>query len=136
MIIFAFPIGKLLDKIGRKKPLIVSNILVVPATLIFIYGNYLTIFIAMILMGLTMLLGFSSYQTMFADLVPQALRGKVIGSLNFFTYISMALGAVLGGFLYDNVSPLLPFFLMIIFAIPSTLLAFLVHEPKPEERQV
>jgi len=135
MIAFAFPIGKLLDKIGRKKPLIISNILVVPAILIFVYGNYLTTYIAMILTGLTMLLGFSSYQTMFADLVPQALRGKVTGSLNFFTYIFMALGAALGGFLYDNTFPQLPFLLMIILVIPSTLLALLVHEPKPEERQ-
>jgi sugar phosphate permease len=74
---------------------------------------------------------------MFADLVPQTLRGKVTGSTNFFSYIFMAVGAGVGGLLYDTVSPMLPFILMVVLAIPSTMLVlFFVHEPKPEDRQI
>ena len=88
------------------------------------------------ILGFTQLLGFSAYQTLFADLVPQEQRGKVTGSMNFFSYIFMALGAVMGGLIYDNVSPQLPFLLMLVLIVPSTLLiVFRVHEPKPEERQ-
>lgn len=137
MIILSFPVGKLLDRIGRKTPLIVAGLLMIPSALLFIYGNYLTIFIAMPLVGVSVLLGFSSYQTMFADFIPQLQRGKVTGSMNFFTYIFMALAGVTGGVLYDQVSPQLPFILMAIFSIPAVLLAwFYVHEPKPEERQM
>ena len=136
MIILSFPIGKSLDKLGRKTPLIVSGIITIPAVLLFVYGNYLTLFIAMPLMGFAMLLGFSSYQALFADLVPQAQRGKITGSMNFFIYIFMAIGGALGGFLYDNVSPQSPFLLTIILVIPSTLIAVIyIREPKPEERQ-
>jgi len=137
MIILALPAGKLLDKVGRKIPLILSNLLVIPAILLFVFGNYITLFIAMPLVGFSMLLGFSSYQSLFADLVPQAQRGKVTGAMNFFTYILMALGGATGGLLYDKVSPHIPFLLMTLFAIPSTLIIlFYVHEPKPEEREV
>ncbi|MEM3824217.1 MAG: MFS transporter, partial [Candidatus Bathyarchaeia archaeon] len=51
MIILAFPSGKLLDKVGRKKPLILSHVLSIPAVLLFAFGNYYTIFIAMPLVG-------------------------------------------------------------------------------------
>ena len=61
------------------------------------------------LLGLAQLLGFSASQTLFADLVPRAQRGKVMGSRNFFSYIFMALGGIIGGVLYDRVSPQLPF---------------------------
>jgi MFS family permease len=136
MIILSFPVGKFLDKIGRKIPLILSNLLMIPSVLLFIFGNYSTLFISMPLFGFAMLLGFSSYQALLADLVPQAQRGKVTGSMNFFSNIFMAVGGAIGGLLYDNVSPMLPFFLMAALAIPSLLLiSFYVHEPKPEERQ-
>jgi MFS family permease len=136
MIILSYPTGKLIDKIGRKIPLVLSGLLMIPAVLLFVYGNFLTLFITMPILGLTQLLAFSAYQTLFADLVPQIQRGKVTGSMNFFSYIFMALGAVIGGFVYDNVSPQLPFLLMIVLIIPATFLILLrVHEPKPEERQ-
>jgi len=136
MIFFSFPIGWLIDKVGRKVPLILSSLLTIPSVLLFVYGNYLTLFVAVILWGLVQLLGFSAYQTLFADLVPQARRGKVKGSVNFFTNIFMAVGGMTGGLLYDNVSPQLPFLLMPILIVPSVLIiVFYVHEPKPEERQ-
>jgi len=136
MIIFSFPTGKLIDKVGRKIPLVLSSFLMVPAVLLFVYGNFLTLFVTMFLFGFSQLLAFSAYQTLFADLVPQTQRGKVTGSMNFFSYIFMALGAVMGGLIYDNVSPKLPFLLMLVLLVPSTLLiVFRVHEPKPEDRQ-
>ncbi len=136
MIALAYPAGKLLDKVGRKIPIIIAGLLMIPSALLFIYGNYSTVFIAMPLVGVSMLLGFASYQTMFADFIPQSQRGKVTGAMNFFTYVFMALAGVTGGVLYDSISPQSPFILMGILAIPAVLLILLfVHEPKPEERQ-
>lgn len=136
MVISAIPAGKLIDKAGRKIPLIMSQLLTFPAILLFIYGSYPTLFIAMPLTGFSMLLGFSSYQSLFADLVPQGHRGKVTGSMNFFTYIAMAVGGAIGGLFYDLFSPQLPFLLVIFLAIPSAaLVLFFVHEPKPEQRE-
>ena len=136
MILLSLPIGRVIDKIGRKKPLIFAGLITLPAIFLFIYGNYLTLFISMILLGAGGLLAFSAFQALFADLVPRNLRGKVTGSMNFFTYISMAIGGVTGGLLYDNVSPQMPFLLMALLTGLATLITFLtVHEPKPEERE-
>jgi len=137
MLISAFPAGKLIDKAGRKKPLILSHLLIVPAILLFVYGNYPLLWVAMPLAGFSMLLGFSSYQSLFADLVPQEHRGKITGSMNFFTYIAMAMGGALGGLLYERVAPQLPFVLATVLAVPSiALITLFVHEPKPEKREV
>jgi len=136
MILLSLPIGQVIDKIGRKKPLIVSGFITLPAIFLFIYGDYLTLFISMILLGAGGLLGFSAFQALFADLVPRNLRGKVTGSMNFFTYISMAIGGVTGGLLYDNVSPQTPFLLMgFLTGLAILIIIFGLHEPKPEERQ-
>ena len=134
MIILAFPSGKLIDKIGRKVPLLLSTLLIVPSILMFLYGNYETLFVVMPLVGFSQLLAFSAFQALFADLVPQEKRGKAIGSMNFFTYIFMAVGALAGGILYDTVKPESPFLLMIALCVPQFLLMlFFVHEPVKRE---
>jgi len=86
-------------------------------------------------MSFAQLLAFSAFQTLFADLVSQENRGKVMGSMNFFSYIFMAIGAITGGVLYDFVSPQLPFLLMIAFVIPEFFIILrFVHEPKKREQ--
>jgi len=137
MLILSFPVGKLIDKIGRKKPLILAGILLIPSTLLFVYGNYLMLYVSLPMAGLAQLLMFSSFQALFADLVTQNKRGKVTGSMNFFSYIFMAAGGLAGGILYDKVSPQFPFLLIPMLAVLSILIVyFYVHEPKPEEREL
>ncbi len=136
MIVMSVPVGKLIDKLGRKTPLVLSQVLAVPATILFVYGDYATLFVSLILWGASQLLGYSASQALFADLVPQSERGKATGSMNFFTYLLMAVAGIAGGLLYDNVSPQLPFIIMIALTIPSLILTvYGIQEPKPEERQ-
>jgi MFS family permease len=134
MLVFAFPAGKLIDKIGRKIPLILAGLVMLPAIYLFIYGDVIRVFISLPLFGIGQLLAMSAYQSLLADLVPREQRGKVIGSSNFFSYVFMAFGSLIGGILYQIVSPQLPFYLMIIFMIPAIFLVlFLVHEPEKRE---
>jgi MFS family permease len=136
MIVLSVPVGRLIDRLGRKIPLILSGVLAVPATVLFVYGDYETLFVALVLWGASQLLGYSASQALFADLVPQSERGKATGSMNFFTYLLMAVGGIAGGLMYDNVSPQLPFLLMLILTIPSLILTIYgIQEPKPEERE-
>ena len=121
---------------GRKTPLIMSGLLMIPSTLLFVYGEYRTLFLSMVLSGLAQILGMSSFQALMTDLVPQSSRGKVTGSMNFFGNIFMAFGGMLGGLLYDSISPRFPFLLVPALIVPAILIvAFRVHEPKPDERQ-
>jgi MFS family permease len=134
MIIASMPVGKLIDKVGRKIPLLMAYLFFVPPLLLFVYGDLLRLFVALPLFGLAQILLMTSYSSLQADLVPKRQRGKVSGFSNFFNYVSMALGSLAGGALYYFVSPQLPFLLMIPLLIPSFILTLLlVHEPKKRE---
>jgi len=134
MIVVSLPIGKIIDKFGRKKPLIASYLLLVPAILLIVYGDLFRLFIAFPLIGVVQLLFFSSAAALGADLVPKEQRGKVQGFSSFFNYIFMALGNLIGGFLYQNVSPQLPFLIPLAFVpIVVGITIFLVKEPAKKE---
>jgi MFS family permease len=133
MILAAVPIGKSIDRIGRKAPLLLSHLVLIPAILLFVYGNLTTLFIAMPLVGLGQLLFFSSFSSLQTDLVPRENRAKVIGFSQFFGYILMAMGLLTGGIIY-SVAPQLPFLVMLVAVIPSLLIILvLVHEPVKRE---
>ncbi len=135
MIALSIPIGKLVDKAGRKIPLLLSYLFMPPAILLFVYGDMYRLPISLVLIGLAQLMMFSSYSALMADLVPKEQRGKVTGFSQFFNYITMAVGVLIGGILYNTASHQLPFFLMIVLLVPQFLVTLLlVHEPKQREQ--
>ena len=126
--------GYLMDRIGRKRPLILGFLLYIPAMLLFINANSTTIYIAFFFFGLGQTLQWTSYQSLLGDLTPRNLRGKVVGCSQFFTYLSQALTLLVVGALYAYVSPQLPFLLLAAFATPLSLLVLLkVSDPKTKE---
>lgn len=134
MIIFAIPCGKLVDKMGRKIPIVIALLLIVPSMLLFVYGDLPKLYIAMPLVGVSQILMMAGSSALQADLVPKEQRGKIIGSSNFVNYILMSLGMLAGGIIYEHVSPQLPFLIPIAFIIPQVLIIlFLVHEPAKRE---
>jgi len=134
MIIFAIPVGKLVDKVGRKIPILLGLGLLAPSSLLFVYGDLAKLYICMPLFGLAQILLMVGFSALQADLVPKKQRGKIIGSSNFVNYIIMALGTLAGGFIYEHVSPQLPFLIPVVFVVPEILIIlFLVHEPEKRE---
>jgi MFS family permease len=133
MILVAFPIGKIIDKVGRKVPLLLSPVAFVPGVLLFVFGDLTRLFFAMPLLGIGQLLFFSSFASLQTDLVARENRAKVIGFSQFVGYISMAFGQLTGGIIY-SIAPQLPFLLMILFTVPSfVIIFFMVHEPEKRE---
>ena len=133
MIASAIPIGKAIDRINRKIPLLLAHVTFIPGVIFFVYGNFGLLFIAMILIGITQLLFFASFSSLQADLVPREKRAKVIGFSQFLSYLLMAFGMLAGGIFY-SFNPQLPFLLMIALVIPSAIvIALMVHEPAKRE---
>ena len=131
MVVFSIPIGKMVDKIGRKIPLILGLFILGVATLIFVVGNFLTLMISMCLFAIGQLLVMSTVMALATDLVPPANRGKVTGFRNFFGYIVMGFGMLLGNYLYVSFTPQLPFYVTLGVIVTAFLIVlFLVHEPK------
>ena len=131
MVVVSIPIGKMVDKIGRKIPLVLGLFILGVATLIFVAGDFLTVMISMCLFAIGQLLVMSTVMALATDLVPPANRGKVIGFRNFFGYIVMGFGMLLGNYLYVSFTPQLPFYVTLGVIVTAFLIVlFLVHEPR------
>ena len=131
MVAVSIPIGKMVDKIGRKIPLILGLFVFSAATLIFVFGNLFTLMISMSLFGIGQLLVMSAAMALSADLVDPVNRGKVVGFRNFVGYIFMGLGMLLGNYLYVSLIPQMPFYVTLGLLIPALpIVLFLIHEAK------
>lgn len=131
MIVGALPSGKLVDRFGRAKCLLLSWLIYVPFPLLFLYGNLPMLYIGFFLFGASNALFMPGYLAIEADLVPKELRGKEVGCSQFITYTLMAIGGLTGGFLYENISPTTPFLIAFGLVIICTLLQILfIREPK------
>jgi len=131
MIVASIPIGKMVDKIGRKIPLVLGLFIFGAATLIFVVGNLVTVMISMSLFAIGQLFVMASAMALSADLVDPVNRGKVVGFRNFVGYIFNGLGMLLGGYLYVNVFPQMPFYATFgLVILGFFIVLLLVHEQK------
>jgi len=136
MIVASIPVGKAIDKIGRKIPLVLGLLAFDTGLILFIAGNLLIVTIAMILFGLGQLLFMAALTALSTDLVEQKYRGKLNGFINFMSYVAMGLGMLLGNYLYIAFFPQLPFYTTIAITIPIFIATiFLVHEPHEKDRK-
>ncbi len=135
MVVASLPIGKMVDKFGRKIPLLLGLLVLGAATVIFTAGTLLTVMISMVLFGIAQLLTMSAAIALSSDLVEPQNRGKVNGFVNFIGYIAMGFGMLIGNYLFiEGLTiglPQLPFYTTLGLIAPQFLIAmFLIHEPK------
>jgi MFS family permease len=133
-IILAIPVGKVVDKFKRKIPILASTLIFGLAMVIFVYGDLTKVIVSLILLGAGQVMMNASFGALQTDLTPKEQRGKVNGFINFANYIIMATASLLGGFLYDHVSPQAPFMIAIAAVLPSFLLTLLLVK-EPERRE-
>ncbi|MDH5461074.1 MAG: MFS transporter [Candidatus Bathyarchaeota archaeon] len=131
MVVASLPIGKMVDKVGRKIPMLLGLGIFGVATVVFAFGDFSMVLISMSLFGFAQMMVMSGTMALSTDLVQPVNRGKVVGFNNFVGYIIMGLGMLLGGFLYEGVLPQSPFFISLGFTFVALLVVlFLVHEPE------
>jgi MFS family permease len=134
MIVLSIPIGKIVDKINRKVPILAAYAFIFCSLLLFVNGNVIQLFLSLMLLGVGLVMTNAGSGALQADLTPRESRGKVQGFSSFVNNIVMALGAAIGGFLYEHFSPELPFYLSMSLIIPAFLLTLaMVHEPWKRE---
>lgn len=134
MILSSLPCGKLTDRVGRKKPLALSWVFLSLFPLLFLLGSLHMLFLAYLLFGISNALFVAAYQALEADIVPREIRGKEVGCSQFITYALMSIGGLVGGFVYEFVSPILLFALSFIVTLPLAVITLLlIHEPEKRE---
>ncbi len=124
MILLALPAGKIVDRVDKRLPIMLSFVLWGAAVLLLVYGDFYRLILAMMSVGLLMILVNSATSALSAELVPQEHRGKVSGSKGFFAMIAAALGQLTGGWLYDNVGHQMPFLIELLLIIPPIFMAW------------
>jgi MFS family permease len=133
--VMLIPIGKLVDVYGRRKPLLLSFIAFIIGLSLFFYGDTLRLYVFFALTAIGNAMVFTAYPSLQADLTPKELRGKLIGFTSFLDCILASGALLLGGFLYENVAPAMPFLLLMLAMIITGIATFFfIKEPKTKEK--
>lgn len=120
-IMFAIPLGRLSDKIGRKKIFYILAPLVAVSNLLLIFANSPELLIlSSILLGFQDIANFTIISAMRADLVPQDCIGRWDGIVNMFTGLISVPAPIVGGILWEVSSP------TYIFLIPMLIFLLLI----------
>ncbi|HHT23089.1 MAG TPA: MFS transporter [Bacteroidales bacterium] len=128
-VLLAIPIGKLSDKIGREKLIILGFL--VYAIVYFLFGrfNSINVFIFLFMLyGFYSALTDGSQKAMISDIVSKDLKGTGFGLYHAVLGITLLPASLIAGLLYDNVNSNAPFYfgsamaliaaiLMIIFTV-------------------
>jgi len=128
------PIGKLVDVFGRRKPLILSSACFALSMILFLNGDFFKLYIFFALTAIGNALVFTAYPALQADLTPKESRGKVLGFTNFLDCLLGSAAVFLGGFLYGDVFPAMPFLLLLIMMMITAAATFLFVK-QPENRE-
>ena len=131
MILLAVPAGKVINRVGRKKPLLFGYALTFLALFTFLDASFNLLLLLTPLIALLNVTFYTAIQALYADLIPEDARGKVSGSKDFFRLATVSIGQLTGGFIYDNVSHTLPTYIYMASMVPVFILTFLfVDDPE------
>ena len=131
-----FPAGWLADKKGERINIVLGFIMQFIALLVFIrattFWSYLVVFV---------LFGFGSgimqpaYQSLLSKALPKKLRGTGFGLIQSSLGLFSLPAPYIGGYLYQNISPLLPFRITAWVSLLAVIPAWLKFKlPKPQEQ--
>ncbi len=142
--LLTYPGGMLADRVGRKPSIIVSRILSPLSTLGFTFSSgFWQLLATRALGGLAM--GFGGlvwgpmggpvWQALVADLTAPKNRGMMMGLMGSIAGVVSTPASWVGGYMYDNVSPKLPFQAsFLIDALATVVFVLLLKEPERARR--
>ena len=142
----AFPMGSLVDKLGPRKMLLVGMGLTPPIVFLFQYsGGFIGV--VLVISGISIInnIMMPAFSTIIANMIPRERRGRLYSILGergininfgnfwgggFLLFPPAALGAYLGGQIYQ-VNPSYPTIILSVIMVISLLLTYLyLHEPE------
>ena len=125
-VILAIPIGKLSDKIGREKLIILGFFIYAIVYYLFGRFNSISIFIALfVAYGAYSALTDGSQKAMISDIVTKDLRGTGFGIYHAVLGITLLPASLIAGLLYDKINSNAPFYFGSIMALIATVLMIL-----------
>jgi len=129
--LMSLPFGKLADSLGRKKTLLISFIFFMLMCLGFsvIDSNPVLVITLFVLYGLHLAAIEPAQKALASEIVPQAMRGTALGTLQMATGILTLPSSIIAGFLWEKSGNIYPFiFSFLLTAVASVLLMFVNEE--------
>ncbi|NLL27443.1 MAG: MFS transporter [Bacteroidales bacterium] len=135
-VLLAIPIGKLSDKIGREKLIILGFL--VYAIVYYLFGrfNSINVFIFLFMLyGFYSALTDGSQKAMISDIVSKDLKGTGFGLYHAVLGITLLPASLIAGLLYDNVNSNAPFYFGSAMALIAAILmiVFTVVDKKKQK---
>ena len=138
--LLTYPGGMLADRVGRKPCIIISRILSPLSTLGFTFSsNFWQMGVTRALGGVAQ--GFGGlvwgpmggpvWQALVADLTTQKNRGRMMGLMGSIAGVVSTPASWIGGYMYDNISPKLPFQTSFLIDVIATVV-FVLFLKEPE----
>lgn len=122
-VFFAMPIGKLSDRIGREKLIIIGFFVYVVVYYLFGRFNNISIFIfSFALYGFFLALTEGTQKAMISDIVSKDLKGTAYGIYSAILGIALLPASLIAGLLYDKVNSNAPFYFGSVMALLATFL--------------
>ncbi|MFA6712851.1 MAG: MFS transporter [Bacteroidales bacterium] len=122
-VFLAVPIGKISDKIGREKLIILGFFIYAIVYYFFGRFNSISVFIFLfILYGFYSALTDSSQKAMISDIVSKEVKGTAYGIYHAVLGITLLPASLIAGVLYDKVNANAPFYFGSVMAILATIL--------------
>jgi len=129
------PGGWVSDRFGKRRIMIISLLITVPAILLFSSSrSFIQIVVFALLLVAAGIYYAPAYEALQADLTPRAMRGRTTAIWDMGNAASAALGSLVGGFTFQ-VDPALPFY---VFAAAELVAALLLIKmvKEPERREI
>ena len=133
-IALGFPLGKLIDRIERKKAVVLAYLIFVPASVLFIFSAaFVHVLLVFVMFAVGNSLIYPAYSALMADMIPREKRGRVMGTIGTLNVLATVPASTLAGILY-GLNPAWPFGFTVILGITVCLIILLlVKEPKLRE---
>ncbi len=122
-VFLAVPIGKISDKIGREKLIILGYLIYSLVYYLFGRFNDINIFILLFMLyGLYSAMTDSSQKAMVSDVVSKDLKGTGYGLYHAILGITLLPASLIAGILYDKINSNAPFYFGSVMALIATVL--------------
>lgn len=136
-VLLAIPIGKLSDRIGREKLIILGFL--VYAIVYYFFGrfNSINVFIFLFMLyGFYSALTDGSQKAMISDIVSKDLKGTGFGIYHAVLGITLLPASLIAGLLYDKVNSNAPFYFGSVMALIATLLMIIFTVLDKRKRKI
>jgi len=129
------PGGWLSDRVGKKKIMIISLLTCAPTAILFSFSQSLiqTMTVALLLV-VTGIYYAPAHEALQADLTPRMARGRITAIWDISNAVSAGLGALIGGFTFQSINPVAPFYIFTLVELAAAMLITgMVKEPTVKE---